>query len=63
MNDIVKKGEEFTCANCGGIFTAARDEEIREDEYTALFGGSIYTDDAEVVCDPCWQLIVKPFIQ
>lgn len=54
----MKKGDEFQCAQCGGVFTAAWDdiEAIKEKE--GLFPATPM-EDCCVICDDCFQGIRK----
>lgn len=54
------KESEFTCAKCGGTFTANRSDEEVAAEAGELFPGLDAGDpeEAALVCDPCfWRMV------
>ena len=54
------KGDEFTCAKCGGAFTKNRSDEEVAAEAGVLFPGLDVGDpeEAALVCDPCfWRMM------
>ena len=50
----------YTCDQCGGTFTAARDDEDAQVEAVAMFGkrGDDPDADMAIVCDDCYREIM-----
>ncbi len=52
------RGEEFTCANCGGRFTKGWSDEEAAEEARALIPAEDLADGVVTVCDDCHSMIV-----
>lgn len=52
-----QKGEDYTCAQCGGVFTAEWTREEAEAEALEKFGieNAASNPDMVQVCDGCWK--------
>jgi len=51
----MKKGDEYTCANCGETFNAAWDDDEAWAESDANGFASVAKVDMCVVCDGCYK--------
>ena len=49
----------FTCENCGETFEQGRDDEEAKAEYRQLFAHVPETEPTSIVCEPCFEEIMK----
>jgi len=49
----------YTCSHCKGEFISEQDEEEAHAEAVALWGRRGDTEDMSVVCEVCWQKMMK----
>lgn len=53
---MAKKGEEYTCAMCKGVFDRTMDDDEAFEETKELFPNSVEQGDPmDIICDDCWN--------
>lgn len=51
----------YRCASCGLVYETETTDEAAFAEAEALFGEPVSPEDAEPMCDPCYQRFLKWF--
>lgn len=59
MTEVLQPGDEYTCAECGGVFEAVRPHGEAIAEAEEIFGDVIKTEETSIVCDDCWKAIME----
>lgn len=59
MDTPLKPGDDYTCAECGGVFAATRPHEEAVAEAEELFGDILKYAPTVIVCDDCWNELME----
>jgi hypothetical protein len=59
MKDSESKNKEYKCDVCGKVFQGLWSDEEANEEFEKNFGKPVTEDDA-VLCDDCYNKIIKP---
>jgi hypothetical protein len=55
----VKKSREYQCAVCKGVFKEGWSHEEAAEEFYARHPGQPIDDTTTVICDDCYQLLMR----
>lgn len=62
---LVGKGNEFTCAGCGGTYVSNSSEQVAREEASDNGFAEIPDDEMAVICDDCYiamGFVLKPVL-